>query len=349
MIEIPTYIVVAALSGYLCYLLVPLARKFCADKGFFDMPGPRKIHTTPTPRLGGIAIYAAYFLGLIPGILLLPDAWTNNHWQIIGIFIGGSIIFGMGVYDDLKNISPIRKLLWEIAAACVAIAFGVRLEVLNIPFYKLINLGYWGIPLTLIWLVAITNTINLIDGLDGLAAGVSAIVATSFLVLSVILDLPLPSLLAAGVIGTSLAFLKYNYFPASIFMGDSGSLFLGYMFAAISLFWPKSFATIVMFVPILALGVPIIEIVSTFSRRLLSGKKIYIADRRHIFHLLLDLGIPERVTVWLFYLVSFQFALAAFAIAGGNRNILFVLQTAFIIFTAIVVTRNLKAGRAEKK
>ncbi len=349
MIEVPTYIVVAALSGYLCYLLVPLVKKYCLDKGYFDMPGPRKIHTLPTPRLGGIAIFAAYFLGLIPGILLLPETWERNYWQIIGIFLGGFIIFSMGVFDDLKGLSPLKKFIWEIIAACVVIAFGVKLEVLNIPFYKLITLGYWGIPLTLIWLVAITNTINLIDGLDGLAAGVSAIVAISFLVLSVILDLPLPSLLAAGVIGASFAFLKFNYFPASIFMGDSGALFLGYMFAVISLFWPKSFATIVMFVPILALGVPIIEIVSTFFRRLLSGQKVYVADRRHIFHFLLDLGIPERVTVWLFYLVSFQFALAAFAIGGGNRNILFVIQTAFIIFTAIIVTRNLKAGRANRK
>jgi UDP-GlcNAc:undecaprenyl-phosphate GlcNAc-1-phosphate transferase len=349
MIEVPTYMVVAALSGYLCYLLVPLVKKYCLDKGYFDMPGPRKIHTLPTPRLGGIAIFAAYFLGLVPGILLLPETWEHNHWQIIGIFLGGFLIFSMGIFDDLKGLSPLKKLIWEIIAACVVIAFGVKLEVLNIPFYKLITLGYWGIPLTLIWLVAITNTINLIDGLDGLAAGVSAIVAISFLVLSVILDLPLPSLLAAGIIGTSFAFLKFNYFPASIFMGDSGALFLGYMFAVISLFWPKSFATIVMFVPILALGVPIIETVSTFFRRLLSGQKVYVADRRHIFHFLLDLGIPERVTVWLFYLVSFQFALAAFAIGGGNRNILFVIQTAFIIFTAIVVTRNLKAGRVQKK
>jgi UDP-GlcNAc:undecaprenyl-phosphate GlcNAc-1-phosphate transferase len=349
MIEIPTYIVVAILSGYLCYLLVPLVKKYCLEKGYFDMPGPRKIHALPTPRLGGVAIFAAYFLGLLPGILLLPETWTQNHWQIVGIFIGGLVIFAMGIIDDIKGLKPLTKLFWEIIAACIVILFGVRLEVLNIPFYHLINLGFWGIPLTLLWLVAITNTINLIDGLDGLAAGVSSIIALSFLVLSIILNLPLPSLLAAVLIGTALAVLKFNYSPASIFMGDSGALFLGYMFGVISLFWPKSFATVVMFVPILALGVPIIEIISTFFRRLISGQKVYVADQRHIFHYLLDLGIPARVTVWLFYLVSFQFALAAFAIAGGNRNILFVLQTAFIIFTAIIVSRNLKVGRAEKK
>jgi len=120
------------------------------------------------------------------------------------------------------------------------------------------------------------------------------------------MGLTLPSLLAAGVIGVTLAFLKYNYFPAVIFMGDSGSLFLGFIFGVISLFWPKSFATVVMFIPILALGVPIIEVLITFFRRLIARKKIYIADQHHIFHFLLNLGVPEKVTVWLFYLISIQ-------------------------------------------
>ena len=199
----------------------------------------------------------------------------------------------------------------------------------------------------MLWLVAIFNTINLIDGLDGLAAGVSAIIGTSFLMLSLMMGLPLPSFFAAGVIGITLAFLKFNYFPASIFMGDSGALFLGYIFGVISLFWPKSFATVVMFVPIVALGVPLIEVVTTFFRRLFAGKKFYIADRRHIFHFLLNLGVPERVTVWIFYLISLQFALTTFGIAGGDRNILFVLQAVLIILTAIVVSRNLRLVNKE--
>ncbi len=344
MIEVPTYVIVSILSGYLCYVFVPLVKNYCIEHNLFDMPGPRKIHKTPIPRLGGAAIFAAYFLGLTPAFLLLPDLWWANIKPLIGIFLGGCIIFAIGVVDDVRGLKPLPKLGWQIVACLVLIAFGVRLEVINSPFYRLVDFGLWGIPLTLLWLVAIINTINLIDGLDGLAAGVSGIIATSFLVLSLIMGLPLPSLLAAGVIGIALAFLKYNYFPASIFMGDSGSLFLGYIFAVISLFWPKSFATVVMFIPILALGVPIIEVSTTFMRRLFAGQKIYVADRRHIFHFLLDLGIPEKVTVWIFYLVSVQFALAAFGIAGGDRNILFVLQTVFIIFTAIIVSRNLKLG-----
>ena len=344
MIEIPTYIVVSLLSGYLCYLFVPLVKNYCEEHELYDMPGPRKIHKFPIPRLGGIAIFSAYFLGLLPGFLLLPDLLWGNIKAITGIFLGGTIIFTLGLVDDLKGVKPLAKLGWQIVACLVLIAFGVKLELVNIPFYKLVDVGLWGIPLTLIWMIAITNTINLIDGLDGLAAGVSAIIAISFLILSQVMGLALPSLLAAGVIGITLAFLKYNYFPASIFMGDSGSLFLGFIFGVTSLFWPKSFATVVMFIPIIALGVPIIEFSTTLFRRLFAGKKIYVADKRHIFHYLLDIGVPEKVTVWLFYLVSIQFAIAAYGITGGSRNILFVLQVIFIIFVAIIISRNFKLG-----
>jgi len=349
MIEIPAYLIIAAVSGYLCYLFTPIIISYCVKRNLYDEPGPRKIHTRRIPRLGGTAIYLAYFLGLIPGLLLLPEIWQNNTRAIFGILIGGTIIFGVGVYDDLKEVKPLTKLIWEIIACSIVIWLGVRLEILNIPFYKVVELGFWGFPVSLIWLVAITNTINLIDGLDGLAAGVSLISGVSFLALSIIMDLQLPSFLAAGLIGTSLAFLKYNRFPAAIFMGDSGSLFLGFIFGVVSLFWPKSYATVVMFIPILALGVPIIEIIATFFRRLFSGKKIYMADRHHIFHILLDFGIDHKVIVWIFYLVSLQFALAAFAIAGGSRNILFVLQAGFIILIAIVVSGKFKPWRANKK
>lgn len=344
MIEIPTFVIVSVLSGYLCYIFVPLIKNYCIDHQLFDMPGPRKIHKTPIPRLGGAAFFIAYFLGLIPAFLLMPDLLWANIKTIIGIFFGGLIIFILGFADDLKEVKPFTKLFWEIVACLVLIAFGVRLEEINIPFYRLVDFGLWGIPLTVLWLVAIINTINLIDGLDGLAAGVSSIIATSFLILSLVMGLPLPSLLAAGIIGITVAFLKYNYFPASIFMGDSGSLFLGYIFGVTSLFWPKSFATVVMFVPILALGVPLIEVTVTFFRRLIAGNKVYIADKRHIFHFLLDIGVPAKVTVWLFYLVSIQFALATYLIVGGNRNILIVLQAVFIILSAIIISRNFKPG-----
>jgi len=343
-INIPNFIIVALISGYLCYVFIPLVIKFCHNYKLYDQPGPRKIHKTPTPRLGGSALFIAYFMGILPGFLLVPDLVKDNLITLLGIFVSSFMIFLLGVVDDLKGLKPLLKLGWQIAACLVLIGFGVKLEIINIPFYKVVETGLWGIPLTVIWLVTITNTINLIDGLDGLASGVSAIVAISFLTLSLILGLELPSLLAAGIIGISLAFLKYNYSPAVIFMGDSGSLFLGFMFAVISLFWPKSFATVVMLVPILALGVPIIEVVTTFFRRLLTGKKVYIADRKHIFHYLLDLGVPAKVTVWIFYFVSAQLALAAYLVVGGNLNIFIVLQFVFIIFVVLMISKNLKPG-----
>lgn len=342
MITIPSYIIISILTGYLCYLFVPIVKKYCEEHNLYDMPGPRKMHNRPTPRLGGIALFAAYFLGLVPGFLLFPDLWWSNLKTLTGIFCGGSIIFTLGLIDDLRGVRPLWKLFWQVITCLVLVAFDIRLQFINIPFYQIYDFGYWGIPLTVIWLVLIFNTINLIDGLDGLASGVSAIIGVSFLVLSLMMGLPLPSFLAAGVIGITIAFLKFNYFPAKIFMGDSGALFLGYIFGVISLFWPKSFATVVMFVPIVALGVPLIEIVTTFLRRLVTGQKFYIADRKHIFHLLLDIGIPPRITVWIFYLACMQLAITTFAIVGTERNILFVLQVLLIIFTAVVVSKKIR-------
>ncbi len=342
MINIPSYILISILSGYLCYIFVPIVIKYCRQHDLYDLPGPRKIHSDPTPRLGGVALFAAYFFGLIPGFLLFPDLWWSNLTTLVGIFCGGTIIFTLGVVDDIKGVKPLWKLFWQIVTCIILVAFDIRLEEINVPFYRIVDFGYWGIPLTVIWLVLIFNTINLIDGLDGLASGVSAIIGVSFLALSLMMGLPLPSFLAAGIIGITLAFLKFNYFPAKIFMGDSGSLFLGYIFGVISIFWPKSFATVVMFVPIVALGVPLIEIITTFIRRSIAGQRFYVADRKHIFHFLLGLGIPPRVTVWIFYLASLQLAITTFAIAGGDRNILFVLQILLIIFTAIIVSKNLR-------
>lgn len=236
------------------------------------------------------------------------------------------------------------KLLWQILAALIPIFCGVRIDILNIPYYQVISLGVWGIPVSVIWIVAITNTFNLLDGLDGLAAGIGAISGLTFIVLGAVLNLPLASLLAAGIVGITIGFLRFNFYPARIFMGDSGSLFIGYILGVVSLYWPKSYASLVMFVPFLALGLPIIEVVSTTLRRLVTGKKIYIADKRHLFHYLLDLGLSHSGVVWLFYFVSFQFSVMAVGFVFGKIYIILVLEIVFIIFIAIFLSRKLKAG-----
>lgn len=342
--RIPTYVLVSLLSAYLTFLLIPIIKNFSEKKGLLDKPDARKIHTYPVSRLGGIAFVVSFTLAVWLGFISNPKLWFDNWIGVTGILIGGVVIFVLGLVDDLKNLSPAVKIGWQIVAALIPILCGVRIEILNIPYYKVLSLGLWGIPLSIVWVVAITNTFNLLDGLDGLAAGIGAISGLTFIILGAALGLPLASLLAAGIVGVCVGFLRFNFYPAKIFMGDSGSLFIGYMLGVQSLYWPKSYASLVMFVPLLALGLPIIEVVSTTFRRLLTGKKIYVADKRHLFHYLLDLGLSHSGVVWLFYFVSLQFSIMAMGFVFGKINIILVLEVAFIIFIAIFLSRKLRAG-----
>jgi UDP-GlcNAc:undecaprenyl-phosphate GlcNAc-1-phosphate transferase len=343
-LRIPGYFLVALLSAYLTYILVPLIKSYCHKHGLLDNPGPRKIHASPVPRLGGIAFAIAFSLSIWLGFVADPQLWHNDWRGIAGVIAGGLIVFSLGLADDLKGVSPASKFLWQIGAALFPVLCGVRADVLNVPYYKLVYLGFWGIPLSVLWIVAITNTFNLLDGLDGLAAGIAAIASLTFVVLSVVLNLPLASLFAAGIFGLSIAFLKFNYHPAQIFMGDSGSLFIGYVLGVTSLYWPKSYASIIMFVPLLALGVPVLEVIMTTIRRAVTGQRIYIADRRHLFHYLLQLGISHRGVVWIFYIVSAQFSIMAVGLVLGKANIILVLEGIFVILTGLILSRRLRSG-----
>lgn len=342
--QIPAYFVVIILSGYLTYLFVPLVKSFCVKRGLLDNPGSRKIHTVAVPRLGGVTFLAAFTVALALGFVAAPDLWLQNWMSVLGLILGGIVIFLLGITDDIKGVSPLPKFLWQVTAALIPVLAGIRPDVINIPYYNVVSLGLWSIPLSVFWVVIITNTFNLLDGLDGLAAGVGAIASITFVILSIVLDIPLASLLAAGVFGVCIGFLKYNYHPAQIFMGDTGSLFIGYVLGVLSLYWPKSYASIVMFVPLLALGLPVIEIVSTTFRRLMTGRRIYVADKRHLFHYLLDQGFGHKWVVLFFYFVSVQFSVMAVGFVVGKANIILVLEAVFIIFIAIFLSRKIKSG-----
>ena len=342
--QIPAYFIVIILSGYLTYLLVPIVKRYCLKRGLLDYPGPRKIHAVAVPRLGGVTFIIAFTLALALGFIAAPDLLVENWQGVIGLIGGGIVIFALGVIDDIKAISALPKFVWQVIGALIPVLAGIRPEVINIPYYQVIHLGFWSIPLSVIWVVVITNTFNLLDGLDGLAAGVGAIASMTFVILSVVLNMPLASLFAAGVFGVCIGFLRYNYHPAEIFMGDSGSLFIGYVIGVLSLYWPKSYASIVMFVPLLALGLPVIEIASTAVRRLLTGRRIYVADKRHLFHFLLDQGFGHKWVVLFFYFVSFQFSVMAVGFVVGKANIILVLEIIFIILIAIFLSRKIRSG-----
>jgi UDP-GlcNAc:undecaprenyl-phosphate GlcNAc-1-phosphate transferase len=343
-LKIPGYILVVLVAAYLTYILVPIIKNYCFKRGLLDNPGPRKIHKEPTPRMGGVAFVVSYSLAIWLGFVGSPELWHKNWLGIAGVVVGGIIIFLLGLRDDMKSVGPITKFLWQILAAIFPVLCGVRIDIVNLPHYNLVTLGFWAIPLSVLWIVVITNTFNLLDGLDGLAAGTAAIAALTFLILSLVLKLPLASLMVAGILGISIAFLRFNYHPAQIFMGDSGSLFIGYVFGVTSLYWPKSYASIVMFVPLLALGVPVLEVITTTVRRMATGRKIYVADRRHLFHYLLELGFSQQGVVWFFYLLSIQFSVMAVGFVVGKVNIVLVLEAIFIIFIGIILSRKLKSG-----
>lgn len=317
-------------SLFFSLLFNGLIKKFCQKHNILDFPNPRKIHQKPTPRLGGVAIYLAFLGAVILGVKLNPQSLIEVKPFLLPIFIGSLVIVGFGVYDDLREVSPIAKLLIQIALGIFLIWGGLKIKFFRIPFW-----GSWELSpfsstiLTLIWFVLITNTINLIDGLDGLAGGVTLIVCVTLLLVGWHLDLNSILLLSFALLGAVLGFLKYNFFPAQLFMGDSGSLFLGYYFAVITIIFPiKTFSTISMFVPLLVLTVPLMETFFSFFRRILAKKKFYQADQSHVHHFLLKKGWSQKRIVLVFWGVSLIFS-------GVSLGMLFRLNKA--LFSAITL------------
>ncbi len=256
------------------------------------------------------------------------------------LLAGGLIMFLIGLIDDLSGLSALTKLAAQIVTGLILYAGGLKISILYIPVHGPIELGVLSLPVTLIWLVGVTNSINLIDGLDGLATGVSAIAALALLFVGISLDLVTVVVFTSAVIGTCLVFLYFNHYPAKIFLGDSGSLFLGYLFAVISIIFPiKSYTAAAVFVPLAALGVPIIETVVSFVRRTATGRKFYSADNRHLFHYLSMMGMSKWQVVWLFYLLSAFFAILAGAMFIVNKRVVITILVVFMVVILAILYR----------
>ena len=253
-----------------CFAMTPLVRSFAVRVGAVDVPKDgRRMHDHPIPRQGGLAI----FLGFLIAVVLFADL----DRQVQGILLGSVIIVTVGAIDDIVPLPALLKFAVQIAAAGVAVAFGVRFEFIANPFFwsdaRYINFGAWSIPITIFWIVGITNSINLIDGLDGLACGVSAISSLTFLAITIVLDQVNVAVLLAAILGACLGFIPYNFNPAKIFMGDTGALLLGYVLSTISVIGFFKFYAIISFtVPVLALALPIFDTCFAIIRRLLRGQ-----------------------------------------------------------------------------
>lgn len=295
------YLYMFILAALLSFILTPLAKKIAYRLNAIDVPkDDRRLHKKPIPRLGGLAIFLSF--------LIVSICYVGRQEDLDGILIGATIIVIMGIIDDKKELKPKVKLIFQILASLILIAFGIKVNYITIPllpgtgsFY----VGWLGIPITVLWVVGITNAVNLIDGLDGLACGVCSIAALSLFGVSMISGRVTAGILSLILSGACLGFLYYNFNPASIFMGDTGSQFLGFTLAAISIQGAiKSAAAVAVAVPILALGLPIYDTLFAMIRRKINNRPIMEADKGHLHHRLLALGYSQRQVAIILYIVS---------------------------------------------
>lgn len=285
-------------------LLTPLVKKLAFKIGATDKPNHRKVHQKIMPRLGGLAIYLSFIIGML--VLRPEDPYA------LSIIIGSIIIVITGILDDMIELSAKVKLIAQIAAAAIVVIWGgVHVQFINLPFGGHIEFGYFSIPMTIIWIVGITNAINLIDGLDGLAAGVSSIALITISGMAIIMGDGYVTAVASIVLASTLGFLIYNFHPAKIFMGDTGALFLGYMISVLSLLGFKNVTLISFIVPIIILGVPISDTFFAIIRRIVNKKPLSAPDKSHLHHCLLRLGFTHRQTVLMIYAMAAFFGLAA--------------------------------------
>lgn len=308
------------------YLLTPLIKNLSHRTGAVDNPGERRVHIRPIPSLGGIAIY----LGVLLAIFTTVTNLSSNQ-TLQGFLVGGTFIVILGIVDDLTELKARYKLIGQILAAAILVAFGVKIEFVTNPFGGMFYLGFWGIPLTIFWVVGVINAVNLIDGLDGLAAGVSTIASFTLLFVAIQEGHFLIVLLTAALAGGALGFLRYNFNPAKIFMGDTGSMFLGFMLATVSTAGALKSATVAtLLVPIIALGVPIFDTIFAIIRRSFNGKSVAEADQGHLHHRLLQMGLSHKQAVIVVYLVSILLGITAIAINAATMPEALILVFATI-------------------
>lgn len=341
------YLWAFAVALLVSYFITPVVKKVAVKAGAIDAPNARKVHKTPIPRMGGLAIYAGFVIAVLASTSLTHEL---TH-EVIGLLLGGTVILALGIIDDVRELSAKVKLLGQILAAVVLIIFDIHIECLTNPFGDMIFVGWLSIPLTILWVVGLTNTVNLIDGLDGLAAGVSTIASVTILLVALQQHFLIVAILTAALAGGAMGFLQHNFSPAKIFMGDTGSMFLGYMLAAISILGTvKSAATIALIVPIVALGLPIMDTACAILRRFRSGNPISQPDKGHLHHRFLDMGLTHKQAVLLMYVISGCLGLSAIALtqvdyAFGAIILAVILAVAFFGARRVGVLKGINRRR----
>jgi UDP-GlcNAc:undecaprenyl-phosphate GlcNAc-1-phosphate transferase len=322
-----SYLILFVAGLLLTLILTPLVRRLALRLGVVDVPdNHRRIHLQPTPRLGGAAIYLAFMIIILcaPMLGTLVGQELRNEWRTVGaLLIPAGLIFLLGVYDDFRDAGPIFKFSIQLLAVALLYSFGYSVNRLSNPFGGPIDIPLWmSFPLTAVWVIGITNAFNLIDGLDGLASGASIFALFSLFICSLSQGHPEVSLMSIVLVGAVMGFLRYNFNPATIFLGDSGSLFLGFMAAALSLAGAQKGSTIVaVAIPLVSFGLPIADVSIAIARRFISGEALFKGDRRHIHHMLLRRGFSQRQAAIALYGVCAVFSLFGVLLLNPHRSL----------------------------
>lgn len=345
----PVPLVTFLLAFVLTYLLTPLVRRLAISKGAVAQPVARSVHKDPLPHLGGLAIFGSFVVTVF-FVRGWPDAQTI---RILGC---GALALLLGLVDDLRDLRPGSKLLGQVMVAALLVGLGIRISFVTNPFTGgVLYLGDWGYLVSVLWVVAVMNVVNLVDGLDGLAAGICAIAAVAALFVALRLaDLANIGVLAAALAGAAAGFLPHNFNPAKIIMGDTGAMFLGFTLAAISVQGAlKQTTAVALIVPILALGLPIADTALSIIRRLRAGRSIGQADKGHIHHRLLALGLGQRKAVLLMWAVTAWLAVSAVLLSEVHQGVesvlvLSIAALGLLAFVGVVTASSLAASQHGK-
>jgi len=331
------YFVLFFIAMVISFALTPIVKRLAVKLDIIDIPkDARRVHNRPIPLIGGLAIYISFTVMLIG-----TGIFTKEK---LAILIGGTIILIGGLLDDKYDLKPVQKLIFQISGALVLIFMGVEINLLTNPFTKYIsfmNLEKWlSIPVTLIWIVGVTNAFNLIDGLDGLSSGLALISSVSMLIVSMITGRDESVLLNSILSGAILGFLPYNFNPASIFLGDTGAQLLGFLLSSIAVIGAvKSATAITLAVPIIVLGVPIYDTAFAIIRRKINGKPIMQADKGHIHHRLLALGFSQKKVVIIMYLISGSLGLISILASTMSSKVSYIFMIIVIIILSFLAIK----------
>ena len=333
--------VIALIVTYIC---TPLVRTLAVKIGAIDAPDARKVHQVSIPRLGGLAIYIGYMVSLLYSV--------KDISSVKGLLIGSVILVAGGIWDDVKQIGPKTKLLGQIVAALMLPIFDNAIHFISIGDHML-YLEYLSIPLTVFWIVGFTNIVNLIDGLDGLAAGISLIACIAICIVTLQMGQVDLACITLALAGAACGFLRYNFNPAKIFMGDTGSMLLGYTMAAISVMGSvKTAATVGLVVPVIVLGLPILDTLFAIVRRRINGRPVFQPDKGHLHHRLLAMGLTQKQAVLLMYAITAVLGCVSIVAAKANFTIgllLVVLILCACVWTATRIGIIAKDNEVDRK